>query len=55
MKRAGRKCIVDVGITFPLTNTNVKSIKSVEERGYAANRCAKVKNGKYSKIVQANG
>ena len=55
LKRAGRKCTVDVGITSPLTDTNVKSIKSVEERRYAANRYVEVKNGKYSKIARANG
>lgn len=51
LKRAGRKCTVDVGITSPLTDTNVKSIESVEERRYAANRYVEVKNGEYSKIA----
>ena len=53
LRHPSRDCVVDVGITFPLIGTYMKSNKSIKERGYATNCYRKVKDSKYSKIIAA--
>ena len=43
---SGKSTILDVGITYPLIDTNVNN-KSTEERGYAANKYGDKKNNEY--------
>ena len=47
---SGKSTILDVGITYPLIDTNVNN-KSTEERGYAANKYGDKKNKDYNEII----
>ena len=48
---SGKSTILDVGITYPLIDTNVNN-KSTEERGYAANKYGDKKNKDYNEIIR---
>ena len=48
---SGKSTILDVGITYPLIDTNVNN-KSTEERGYAANKYGDKKNKDYNAIIR---
>ena len=51
MLSSGKSTILDVGITYPLIDTNVNN-KSTEERGYAANKYGDKKNKDYNAIIR---
>ena len=49
----GKVTLLDLGITHPLIDTNI-SIKSTEERGFAANKYGDKKEAGYVKVIEDN-